>query len=91
MPLTIYLFTSFLMMWIVFAPWGLGLWGAWGHAKLLALAMVVIAAELVAANLWLRHFETGPMEWLWKSLTYWRRQPFRKPRDESDAPAALPV
>ena len=91
MPLTVYLFTSFLMMWIVFAPWGLGLWGAWGHAKLLALAMMVIAAELVAANLWLRHFETGPMEWLWKSLTYWRRQPFRKPRDESDAPAALPV
>jgi uncharacterized membrane protein YeiB len=31
------------------------------------------------------------MEWLWKSLTYWRRQPFRKPRGEIDAPAALPV
>jgi uncharacterized protein len=91
MPLTVYLFTSFLMMWIVFAPWGLGLWGAWGHAKLLALVMIVIAGELAAANMWLRHFETGPMEWLWKSLTYWRRQPFRKPRGEKNPPAALPV
>ena len=91
MPLTVYLFTSFLMMWIAFAPWGLGLWGEWGHAKLLALAIVVIAAELVAANLWLRHFETGPMEWLWKSLTYWRRQPFRKAHNETGDQAPLPA
>ena len=79
------------MMWIVFAPWGLGLWGAWGHAKLLALAIMVIAAELGAANLWLRHFETGPMEWLWKSLTYWRRQPFRKSGVEPGEPVPSPA
>jgi len=87
MPLTVYLFTSFLMMWIVFAPWGLGLWGAWGHAKLVALSLAVIAAELVATNLWLRHFATGPMEWLWKSLTYQRRLPFRKPSSVNAEPA----
>lgn len=78
MPLTVYLFTSLLMMWVVFAPWGFDLFGAWGQAQMLGASMVVIAAELVAANLWLRRFENGPMEWLWKSLAYERREPFRK-------------
>jgi uncharacterized protein len=91
MPLTVYLFASFLMMWIVFSPWGLDLWGAWGQAKMLAVAVVVLAAELVAANLWLRHFANGPMEWLWRSLAYERRQPFRKHRGELGASAPSPV
>lgn len=91
MPLTVYLFTSFLMMWIVFAPWGFGLFGAWGQAKLLAFAAIVIVAELVAANLWLRHFENGPMEWLWKSLAYERREPFRKARGDSSKVVPSPI
>ena len=78
MPLTVYLFTSFLMMWIIFAPWGLGLFGRWGMAEMMLVSAVVIAAELVAANLWLKRYENGPMEWLWKSLAYQRREPFRK-------------
>jgi uncharacterized protein len=89
MPLTVYLFTSFLMMWVVFAPWGLGLFGIWGQAQMLGVASLVILAELVAANLWMRHFENGPMEWLWKSLAYERREPFLKYRGEP--PDAVPA
>lgn len=89
MPLTIYLFTSFLMMWVVFAPWGLGLFGVWGQAQMLGVALIVILAELVAANRWMRNFENGPMEWLWKSLAYERREPFRKYRGEP--PEAVPA
>ena len=37
----------------------------------------VYAAQLVIAPLWLRHFRFGPLEWLWRSLTYGKRQPFR--------------
>jgi uncharacterized protein len=88
MPLTIYLFTSALMLWIVFAPWGFDLFGAWGQAKLLVFAAIVIVLELIAANLWLRRFENGPMEWLWKSLAYERREPFRK--DRREPPEAVP-
>ena len=36
MPLTVYLFTSLLMMWVVFAPWGLDMFGRWGMAELMA-------------------------------------------------------
>jgi uncharacterized protein len=88
MPLTVYLGTSFLMMWVLFAPWGFDLFGAWGQAKLMVVAAIVIGAELVAANLWLRRYENGPMEWLWKSLAYQRREPFRKERGQS--PDAIP-
>ena len=91
MPLTVYLFTSLLMMWIVFAPWGLDLFGAWGQARMLGFSLLVIAAELVAANLWLRRYENGPMEWLWKSLAYERREPFRKLQSEPPAPAPAPI
>jgi uncharacterized protein len=89
MPLTIYLFTSILMMWIIFAPWGFDLFGAWGQATMMGVAAIVIVAELIAANLWLRNFENGPMEWLWKSLAYQRREPFTKNR--SEPPEAVPA
>ena len=38
----------------------------------------VWAFELAFAPLWLRSFRFGPFEWLWRSLTYMRRQPFRR-------------
>ena len=31
--------------------------------------------RLGASALWLRYFSYGPLEWLWRSLVYWRRQP----------------
>jgi uncharacterized protein len=43
--------------------------------------MLVVAAiwtvVLVFCRLWLRHFRMGPVEWLWRSLTYARLQPLR--------------
>jgi len=32
---------------------------------------------MIASPLWLRHFRFGPMEWVWRSLTYWRKQPMK--------------
>jgi uncharacterized protein len=29
----------------------------------------------------LRHFRFGPAEWVWRTLTYWRRQPMRASSD----------
>jgi len=34
--------------------------------------------ELAWSPLWLSRFQYGPMEWLWRSLTRWERQPIRK-------------
>ncbi|RST30295.1 DUF418 domain-containing protein [Sphingomonas ginkgonis] len=89
MPLTVYLFTSLLMMWLVFAPWGLNMYGKLGFTALMDLAAAVIIGELAAANLWLRHFASGPCEWVWKSLAYQRRMPFRKASGGTEVPPGL--
>lgn len=88
-PLTTYLFTSFLMFWILLPGFGFALHGRWGWGGMITMAAIIIAAEVVATNLWLRWYETGPMEWLWKSAAYGRRMPFRKRREEPNIPLGL--
>jgi uncharacterized protein len=34
--------------------------------------------QLVVSPIWLKHFRFGPLEWLWRSLTYLKTQPFRR-------------
>jgi uncharacterized protein len=33
---------------------------------------------LIAAPWWLERFRFGPLEWLWRTLTYGERQPMRR-------------
>ena len=33
--------------------------------------------SLVASPMWLAHYRFGPLEWCWRSLTFWTRQPMR--------------
>ena len=33
--------------------------------------------QLVASSLWIDTFRFGPLEWVWRSLTYWKRQELR--------------
>ncbi len=44
-------------------------------------ALVVLAVWIflfTLSQVWFRYYYSGPLEWLWRSLTYWRRQPFRR-------------
>ena len=34
--------------------------------------------QLIVSPIWLRYFRFGPMEWLWRSLTYAQTQPMRR-------------
>ena len=47
----------------------------WGFAA----ALGGFAAEVAFSRLWLSRFRFGPAEWLWRSLTYGQRQPWRAP------------
>ena len=89
MPLTTYLSASFVTMWILFPSFGLGLWGHFSFAGMLALAAAIIAVQAIAANIWLLYYETGPLEWVWKSLAYQRRMPFRRRGVEPTLPPGL--
>lgn len=73
---SIYILTSIATLWFIFAPWGLGLWNRFGWAELALAATVIDIVMLVVANIWLRFYLSGPLEWAWRSLTYWKRQPF---------------
>lgn len=79
---SLYLLQSVIGLWLLFAPFGLGLWGTMSWAGLAAVAVAVVAVQLVLANFWMRRFACGPVEWLWRSLSYVRLLPFRKQSSE---------
>jgi uncharacterized protein len=72
-----YLFHSLITS-LIFLGWGFGLAGRFDYATQLVIVAAIWAFQLVASPIWLRHFRFGPAEWLWRSLTYWRRQPLRR-------------
>jgi uncharacterized protein len=59
--------------------YGGGLVGQTGPLFGLILALVIFPAQMVFSAWWLERFRYGPMEWLWRSLTYGRAQPMRLP------------
>ena len=69
---------SSVMMGIVFLGWGLGLYGDWHRLSLWAWAAGGIALMLLWSRPWLDRFRFGPLEWLWRCLTYMRLFPIRR-------------
>lgn len=58
----------------VFYGHGLGLFGSVTRVKALAIAVAIWAVQIPLSALWLRYFRFGPMEWVWRVLTYGRFQ-----------------
>jgi uncharacterized protein len=63
---------------VIFLGWGFGLAGRFDYAEQLLVVAAIWALQLAVSLLWLRHYRFGPAEWLWRSLTYWKRQPMRR-------------
>ncbi len=80
MAFSVYFLEQIIGLHILFAPYGLNLWGRYSHAGQFAIATGVIVVCAIVANVWARAFANGPLEWAWRSLAYWQRQPFRHPR-----------
>ena len=70
---------------VIFYGWGLGYYGHFGYAEQLVIVMGIWAAQLIWSPLWLSVFRFGPMEWLWRSLTYWQVQPLSRSSLHSSA------
>jgi len=62
---------------LLFSGYGIGL-GKIRPVHGLTAALACFAAEVVFSTAWLRRFEFGPAEWLWRSLTYGQRQRMRR-------------
>jgi len=70
---------------LIFFGYGLNYYAELQYYELYFVVLGIWILQLVVSPLWLKYFRYGPLEWLWRSLTYWRRQPFR--RVETPAPA----
>jgi uncharacterized protein len=68
MALTNYLSTSVICT-LVFYGYGLGYWGL-GRAWQIPFVFAVFGVQVLVSRWWLARFRYGPMEWLWRSVTY---------------------
>ncbi|MFM5883726.1 MAG: DUF418 domain-containing protein [Novosphingobium sp.] len=72
-----YLGTSLLLV-PIFNGWGLGLFGRFGRAELFGFVVAVWILMLLWSKAWLERYRYGPLEWLWRCLTYGRMFPLRR-------------
>jgi len=75
-------FTNYLMQSLVFAllfyGYGFGLFGRLDPTTAALIGFVFYGGQLWFSKWWLNQYRFGPFEWLWRSLTYGRRQPMRQ-------------
>ena len=77
MALTDYLMQSVLCT-LFFYHYTTGLYGRIGPAIGLAPTVILYGAQVVFSNWWLKRYRFGPMEWLWRGLTYGKFPSMRK-------------
>jgi uncharacterized protein len=77
MALTVYL-TQSIILTLIFYSYGLGLFYTIGSAQALLLGAGIYVIQLIVSIIWMRYFRFGPVEWLWRSLTYRRKQPMKR-------------
>ncbi|MBN1548796.1 MAG: DUF418 domain-containing protein, partial [Syntrophaceae bacterium] len=90
MALTQYLLQS-LACSLVFYGFGLGLFGKVPLNLCILGSILFFLFQAWTSRLWLKHFHSGPVEWLWRSLVYRTRPPFRRTRSsmiQTGAPEA---
>jgi uncharacterized protein len=69
MALTNYLMQS-LICFFIFSGFGLGLYGTLSPSKLLLFSLYILSFQWIFSYLWLKKYQFGPMEWVWRRLTY---------------------
>ena len=79
MALTNYLAQGLIYAFVLFGVGpGLGLAGKIGSAAVLAICIAFFALQTAFSHWWLARYRFGPMEWLWRTLTYGTRPPMRR-------------
>jgi len=74
--------TNYLAQSVIFTTYfyhtGSGLYGTVGPAACLAYGAGLYFLQVVFSNIWLRFFRFGPMEWVWRGMTYGTLPPLRR-------------
>jgi uncharacterized protein len=61
-----------------FTGYGFKMYGKLERYQLYYVVGAIWIFQLIVSPIWMRHFRFGPLEWCWRSLTYWHRQPMRR-------------
>jgi uncharacterized protein len=77
MSLTTYLMQTLVSI-TLFYPWGLGWFGHVGYDGMLVITVVLFALQMAASVWWLGRYRFGPMEWIWRSVSYGQPQAMRR-------------
>ncbi|MGP4106635.1 DUF418 domain-containing protein [Virgibacillus sp. L01] len=77
MSLTNYI-TQSIICFILFYGIGFGLYGSVRPIVAMGIVAVVFSLQIICSRWWLARYRFGPLEWLWRSLTYKEKQPLRK-------------
>lgn len=77
MALSIYIMQSLICTWL-FYGYGLGWYGQLSLSQLMLVVLGIWLFQGVFACWWLLRYNYGPLEWLWRSLAYQRRQTFKR-------------
>lgn len=77
MALTNYLMQTFIGI-IVFYGVGFGLGGNIGPSVFIPIGLAIYVFQCVFSIIWLKYFNYGPFEWIWRMLTYGKKLPLRK-------------
>lgn len=74
---TNYLGTSIVMLFIMHG-WALGLFGTLNRPELYLVTFAMWALMLAWSKPWLERYRYGPLEWLWRCLTYRKAFPLKR-------------
>ncbi|NAY90992.1 DUF418 domain-containing protein [Muricauda sp. JGD-17] len=77
MALTNYFFQSVFGTFLLFG-WGLGMIGELRNLYTFALSLMIVAIQMFLSKWWLKRFQYGPLEWLWRSATFLKSFPLKK-------------
>jgi uncharacterized protein len=75
MALTNYIMHSVLCT-LIFFGYGLNYFAELEFYQIYFVVVAIWILQLLVSPVWLQFFYFGPLEWVWRSLTYWKRQPF---------------
>jgi len=77
MALTNYVMHSVFAMFI-FTGAGFGLFGTFERFELLYILIGIWIFQLIASPIWLKYYQYGPLEWIWRNLSYLKMHPLKK-------------
>ncbi|WP_340112663.1 DUF418 domain-containing protein [Maribellus mangrovi] len=66
---------------IVFYGIGFGLAEQFGPLAWTVCALIIFTFQMIVSNIWLKYFRFGPLEWIWRSLTYNKMQALRSAKN----------